>query len=469
MTQGRGLLNDREFYKNMLRIALPIAAQNLLSSSAHLIDTIMVGALGETALSAVGMAGQWSFFMFLFLFGFSSGSSVFFSQYWGARDMPRIRHTFTLGMMNILLITMLFMMVGLAAPAFVLRVFTPDEAVVELGVRYLRVVAWGYLASALNVYAGALLRSVEQVKLTVFANVTAVAVNTFFNWVLIFGKFGAPAMGVEGAAWATVLSSWVCTLILYGVSLRDRNILVMAHKKFFRVRLSTLKRFYPVVLPVVLNESIWALAVIVMNMVYGRLGTGNYAAMTVKNTIENLTFTFFVGLSSACTVMVGKRIGAGQIREGHKDAQRFGLLAPLLAVVTGGLLILFRGTLTGLFDLNPEVRQTAQTLLIISSCIYPLRMFNHMNIVGTFRAGGDTRASLFIDAGGVWLCSVPLVAVTGMLLKLPFIWVYSMTAAEEMVKFVLGVWYLRSGRWIKPVTVPAVPATESEVRNENQA
>lgn len=448
----KAFLFDRAFYRGILMLGLPIAAQNLLSSSASLIDTVMVGQLGEVPLSAVGMAGQWSFFMFLFYFGFSSGSSVFFSQYWGVKDMPRIRHTYTLGFLNVFVIAVLFMVIGYLFPETVIRVFTNDDAVVVEGVKYLKIAVFGYIAQCVNTYGCTLLRSTEEVKLPMVANLIAVATNTFFNWVLIYGKLGAPAMGVEGAALATVISAWVCAAIVLIASYAKKNLLAIPFKAFFRIKLSTVKRFYPVVLPVVFNESLWAMATMCLNMVYGRLGTGNYSAMTVKNTIENLAFTFFIGLSNACSVMVGKSIGAGEYKKGFTDARRFGVVSPALAVLLGLILVALRVPLTNLFTLSDSVKVTAQWLIIINACIYPIRMFNHMNIVGTFRAGGDTRASLIMDAGSIWCLSVPLVALAGLVWQLPFVFVFMMTAVEETVKFLIGLWYLNSGKWIKPVT-----------------
>jgi putative MATE family efflux protein len=460
MNRIKQFLLDKDFYRGVMTLGLPIAAQNLLSSSAGLIDTIMVGQLGEISLSAVGLAGQWSFFMFLFFFGFSSGSSVFFSQYWGVKDLSRIRHTYSLGFVNVLLISLLFLAVGYCFPDTVIRIFTNDETVVKEGVLYLRIAVFAYIAQCVNTYGCALLRATEEVRLPMVANILSVLTNTFLNWVFIYGNLGAPRMGVRGAALATVISAWVCAFIVIIASYRNKNLLAMPIKEFFHIRLSTVKRFYPVVLPVVFNESLWAMASMCLNMVYGRLGTGNYSAMTVKNTIENLAFTFFVGLSSACSVMVGKSIGAGDYKRGFTDARRFGLLSPLLAILLGVVLVALRVPLTNLFTLSSEVKVTAQWLIIINACIYPMRMFNHMNIVGTFRAGGDTKASLVMDAGCIWLLSVPLVALAGLVWRLPFIAVFSMTAVEELVKFTVGMWYLNTGKWIKPVTgkKPASPA-----------
>lgn len=452
MTLTKERFWDRDFFKGVLRLGLPIAAQNLLASSANMVDTIMVGQLGEVSLSAVGMAGQWSYLMFLLFFGFSSGSSVFFSQYWGLKDVRRIRHAYTLGFSNVLVISIVFMIVAWFFPAQVIGIFTNDPAVIQEGILYLRIALFAYVAQSVNTYGCALLRSTEEVRLPVIANVASVLINTFLNWVFIYGNLGAPRMGVQGAALATAISAWCCTAIVLGGSYAKKNLLAMPLSAYFKIRMSTVKRFYPVVLPIVVNESLWAIATMCLNMVYGRLGTDNYSAMTVKNTIEQMAFTFFVGLSAACSVMVGKSIGMGDHKRGFADAKRFGVLSPSLAVVMGIVLVALRVPLTNLFTLSEEVKVTAQWLIIVNAVIYPMRTFNHMNIVGTFRAGGDTKASLLMDAGSIWLFSVPLVALSGLVWKLPFIAVFAMTCIEEVFKFFTGVWYLNTGKWIKPVT-----------------
>ena len=461
----------KQFLKNLAIIAIPVALQNMLTTTGSMIDTMMIAPLGETTVGAVGLCAQFSSLMFAGYWGFFGGGMLFFSQYWGIKDLSRIRHTYTLGFANVFIISLIFMVVGYCFPAQVIRVFTNDEVVVAEGVLYLRVAVFAYVAQCVNTYGCALLRATEEVRLPMISNIIAVLTNTFLNWVFIYGNLGAPAMGVRGAALATAISSWVGMAIMLIVSYKKKNLLALPLKEFFHIRKSTVKRFYPVVLPVVFNESLWAVASMALNMVYGRLGTGNYSAMTVKNTIENLAFTFFIGLSSADSVMVGKSIGAGDFKRGFTDARRFGLLSPALAVLLGVVLVLLRVPLTNLFTLSDEVKVTAQYLMIVNACIYPLRMFNHMNIVGTFRAGGDTKASLIMDAGSIWCLSVPLVALAGLVWKFPFVLVFAMTAVEELAKFTYGMIYLNSGKWIKPVTAPqSLPvAAEETFPAEDQA
>ncbi len=453
----RALLGNRVFYRDILRLGVPIAVQNLLQSSLTMIDTIMIGQLGEMPLAAVGMAGQWSFLMFLFYFGFSSGGSVFFSQYWGSGNIQGIRRIYGLALVNMLLVGVVFTLTGYFAPRWVMALFTGETPVQEAGMAYLKIAVFAYIAQAIGTIASTLLRSTEEVRLPLFASLASVVSNTFLNWVMIFGKFGFPAMGVEGAALATAISAWINTGILLIVSWVRRNMASIPLRELFSFHWQTVRKFYPIAIPVVLNESLWAMGTMVLNMVYGRMGTGNYSALTIERTVENLIFVFFVGISSACTVMVGKRIGAGDIEEGKLDARRFGAVVPCLAVLLGLVLILVRGPLVNLFSLTPEVRGTAQTLLVIAGCIYPLRMFNYITVVGIFRAGGDTRTGMFYDLGCIWLISVPLVALTGLVLHWNFIVVFGLMYAEDLVKCVLGQRHLYSGRWIRPVTEgPAV-------------
>lgn len=450
---NRKILGDKAFYKDVLRLGMPIAIQNLLQSSLSMIDTVMIGSLGEVPLSAVGMAGQWSMLMFYFFFGLSAGGAVFFAQYWGSGDLHGIRRTYGMALSNMVLVSLVFAMIGFAAPSRVIGLFTGDAAVCAEGARYLRIAVWGYAAQAIGFIAATLLRSTEEVRLPLFASLASVLSNTLLNWILIFGKFGMPAMGVEGAALATVISAWINTGILLLASWAKKNDLVCTPlKELFSFDWAALKKFYIIAIPVVLNEALWGLATIVQNMVFGRLGTGNYSALTIERTISGLLFVFFGGLGSACTVMVGKKIGAGDLEGGNLDARRFGVVAPALAAVMSLLLVCFRGILVDCFSLSDAVRHTASSLLLVVAAVYPLRIFNYITIVGIFRAGGDTRTGMYYDLATIWLVSTPLVALTGFVLHWNFVAVYAMMYAEDLVKVFLGQRHLLSKKWIRPVT-----------------
>lgn len=446
-------LGNRDFWKPTLKLALPIAFQNLLMSSFGMVDTIMIGQLGEVALASVGMAGQWSWLMNIFLFGFCSGSSVFISQYWGVKDMRGIHRTYGMVLANVMAVAAVFTLVGVLAPQFVLGLFTADPVVIAEGVRYLRPASISFLAIAINQGASTVLRSTENVKLPMYTSMVSVAANAALNYIFIFGAFGLPAMGVVGAAVATAISAWINPLLLYGISFAQKNLLISPIRELFTFSRDFAKKFYRVSLPVILNESLWALGTLGYNMVYGRMGTNNYSALTIFRTVENIAFVFFVGLCHASTVLVGKNIGAGNFKQAITDARRFAIVVPLLSLAVGLCMIALRAPVLTLFNVSEEVRQTAMAIMVIYGLELCIRNIPYINIVGIFRAGGDTKTGLLYDILCVWCIALPVTIVCGLVFQLPFLLVYTlMLLCEDLPKITLCIRRFHSRKWIQPVT-----------------
>ena len=446
-------LGDRLFWTRALRLALPIALQTLLMSSFALVDTLMIGQLGEVPIAAVGMAGQWAWLMNIVIFGISSGAAVFIAQYWGIKDMDGIARAYGMALINSVLVTALFTAVAAFFPRFVLGLFTSDELAISEGLRYLKWACLSYVAIGLTGCFSTVLRSTEEVRLPVYASVVSVALNAFFNYVLIFGALGFPALGVEGAAIATAISAWVSPIVLWGISFAKKNVLIVPVKKLLHFTKPFVKDFFIMSMPVLANESLWALGTMGYNMVYGHMGTGYYSALTIFRTVEFIAFAFFVGLCHASSVMIGKDVGAGRLREAVANARRFGLVVPLLAVAVGLSMVLLRAPIISLFNLTDEVRYTAMVLLVIYGLEMPLRNIPYINIVGIFRSGGDTRTGMFYDILCVWGIALPLTAVLGLVVKVPFLWVVAlMLISEDVVKTWLCLRHFRSQKWIRPVT-----------------
>lgn len=442
---------DADFWRSALRLALPIAVQNLLMSSFALVDTMMIGSLGKVAVAAVGGAGQLSWLMNIVIFGFTSGASVFISQFWGNKDMVGIRHTYGLLLLNISLGALAFTLVGLWAPRWFLSLYTKDAAVIEEGVRYLRVACFSYLAVALNQAAGTVLRATEHVKLPLYISVVSVISNAALNALFIFGL----KMGVTGAALATTLSAWISPIALYGISLAKRNVLIAPPAQMFSWQPAFVKKFFLISLPVLFNESMWALGTTGYNMLYGQLSTDFFAALTIFRSVEGLFFAFFVGLCHASTVLVGKSVGAGDYPQAIQDARRFSALVVSLSVLAGLLLIAIRTPLLSLFDVGAEVNGYARAIMLVYGLELGLRNIPYIQIVGVFRAGGDTKTGLLYDLLCVWGIALPLTCFCALVLKWPLIWVYLvMLLSEDVVKSLLCVRRFITRKWIKPVTHP---------------
>ncbi len=445
-------LKDREFLRSLVRLGLPIAFQNLLVSSLSVVDTVMVGRLGEVDISAVGMASQLAMLINMFMFGITSGASVFFSQYWGAGNVRMIRRAFGFAMTLSLTVATVFFVLVYAFPATAMSVYTNDADVIRHGAEYLSIAAFSYIPGALNILFGSLLRSTEKPALPMVASAFSVVVNAFLNYALIFGKFGLPEMGVRGAAIATVVSSVLSVVITVVVSLITKNILISPLKEIFCFEKRFSANYLRIAMPVFINEVVWSLGVTGYNMVFGRLGTANYSALTITMTIQNLFFVFFIGLCTCCQVLVGKSVGAGLIEKAKQTARRFMYLTPMLGIITGLLMILVRKPLVSLFSITPQAATTAGLLLLIYGIESSTRYIPYIGVVGIFRAGGDTKHGMFIDLFSLWCIGLPLTAIAALVFKLDFVvCVIIMVASEDIIKLILTIGWFRKYKWIMPV------------------
>ena len=450
-------LGDKPFWKVTARLALPIALQNVLTSSFQLVDTMMVSRLGDIPLSAVGMAGQWGWFVNLLGFGLSSGMSVFVSQYWGVRDLKGIRRVLGIALITCLLLSGLFMGVALTAPEFVLRMFNQDPVVVETGCRYLTIACLSYPAVVLTLVMSTLLRNTERVGLPLAVSMVTTVANAAVNYVLIFGKLGFPEMGVAGAAIGTCVSAWLGPVLLLIFSFVQKNLLIGPVKELIGFTWSQVREFFRRALPVVFNEGMWAMGTLVLNMIYSNLGYEYYAGMTLYKTVSELAFSFYAGLGNACVIMVGKSIGQGKIRRGVEDSKRFTVLLPVAGLVIGSLMILFRHPLLNLFaagdSLSATTLQTALSVLMFCSLEVIFRNISYVQVVGVFRSGGDTIMAMICDLGSLWVVSIPAAFLAANVFHAPFL-VVVMAAylGEDIPKAIMCLTHFRTNKWLKPVT-----------------
>ena len=448
---------DSDFWRITLRLAIPIALQNLLISSFSLIDTLMVGQLGDVALSAVGMAGQWSWMLNIALFGVISGTSLYISQYWGVRDIDGIHRTYGIALTSAVLIATAFALSGLLIPGGIVSIFNRDPAIIDAGSAYLSIAALSYPAVALSNILSTVLRSTERVRLPLAVSGVTAVCNAVLNYTLIFGKFGLPAMGVRGAALATVISSWMGPLLLLLFSSFQKNILITSPARLFRFKRAQVGAFYRRAAPIILNESLWGLGTVIFNVIFSNLGYEYYAAVTIHKTFENIAFVLFVGFCNACCIMVGKSVGAGKVERAVMDSRRFAMIIPFVSLLAGAVIILLRAQLVSVFNMGGNIseltQRTAQTILLIYGLELPMRNIPYIMIVGIFRSGGDTTTGMRLDLFSQWMLSIPATFLAAFVLKLPFVVVYAiMYIFEDYVKSFLCLRHFLSDRWIHPVT-----------------
>ena len=451
------LYMNRPFWKAALGLAIPIALQNLLSASFSLVDTFMVAKLGGDHLAAMGMAGQWSWLLNIFIFGLVSGTSLFIAQYWGVKDLRSIHRTSGIAITSSILISVIFTLTGAVHPEFIINVFSKTPQIVEYGSDYLRIASYSYPAVALNLIFCAILRSTEKVKLPVVVSLFTAVLNAVLNYCLIFGIAFFPEMGIEGAALATCISSWAGVIILVLISYVQKNILIAPMNQLFGFSAKHFRLFYRRAIPVIFNEAAWGLGTVVINAIFSNMGDDYYTGVTIYRTFENIAYVFIIGLCNACSVMIGKSIGSGQIERAKEDAWRYTAIMPVACIATGAIVVLFREYFVMAFTSGAEYSPAAITAavgcLLVYGCEMPIRNIPYLMVVGIFRPGGNSKLAMICELCCLWFISIPLTAIFAFVFKLPFIYVFLfMFLLEDVPKTALCLYNFIRDKWINPVT-----------------
>ncbi len=451
MKLKRYLSEHREFFMDIGRIGLPVALQNLLTSTLSLVDSLMVGGLGSYALGAVGLAGQFSSLLYASYWGLASGGTMFFAQYWGSKDDEGLCRSYGLTMASMMLVGFVFMILAVIFPQAVMGVYTNDPEVQQIGAQYLRIIGLSYPLQVLAMAISCLLRSTENVKVPLYASIGSVLTNTGLNYLLIGGHFGAPALGVSGAAIASLTAAGVNLIILLWFALRDRKGYIRRLRDQFRWTRALIKEYYVKCAPIIANELLYGIGVLLINRVLGRQGADALAAVAIFRSIEGLIFAFFGGLANASSVMIGKQAGAGHLKEAYGDAKRLSLLCPMITLVVCVLVVCLREPILGLFSPTPATAEYVRAMLLIYMVAAPLRTCNYIQ-VNNFRAGGETLLGAIFEIGGILLISAPIVNLTGLYLHWPFLLVFGSMYLEEVIKVFLETFFTLRGKWLKPVT-----------------
>ncbi len=441
-------LKDRAFIRELLVIAIPISFQQLINASLNMIDVIMVGQLGETSIAALGLSNQIFFVLILILFGATSGMSIFTAQFWGKQEIEPIRKVLGMSLILSISVAFIFTLVATLMPEIILGLYTKDAEVIRLGSSYLRIVGFTYIPIAIATSYIAILRSIQLVRLTVVATVSALIFKTLLGYGLIFGIGGLPALGVRGAAIGTA-SGWTLELVLLLIFIYTQKTPLAANPlTFFSFDKAFFIRVITTVMPAVANEMFWSLGITTYNAIYAHIGTDSIAAINVNATIEELGFVIFLGLGNACAVIVGNRIGAGRKDEAYEIVRRVIILGMIFAVLVGLVIILLREAVVGLYDLSPSGENNVRWLLLVMASTLWIRMFNFSTFIGALRAGGDTRFALIMEICSIWLIGVPAAYVGAFVLHLPVYLVYLMVMLEEVAKAFVSSWRFRSRKWI---------------------
>ncbi|MHC1747157.1 MAG: MATE family efflux transporter [Cellulosilyticaceae bacterium] len=442
---------EKLFYKNLIHLVIPIAMQSIVSTSLNIVDTLMVGKLQEQALAAVGLANQFFYFFILIVFGISSGSAIFTAQFWGDKNNQGIKKVLGLTLLSCIGVSAVFTMLSLAFPKEIMRIFIKDVGVIESGSSYLRIVSVSYIITSCSFAYSASFRSIGETKTIMRISVVSLICNTVLNYILIFGKFGFPMLGVKGAAIATVISRVVELSLIIVFTYRHNTPLAATAKELFYVPKEFCKKFYGVVLPVIVNEGLWSLGITIYSIAYGRMGATAVAAIQICSTVQNLFMIVAKSLSTSAAVMIGNKIGEQDKGAIVRYTKKFCILGIISGIIMGIIMAISAPYFVRCFNIQPGAKaETIKTLYVISAYLC-IKVFNVIMIVGFFRSGGTTHYACILDAGTVWAIGIPMAFIGALVLKWPLHLVVALISLEEVVKACIGLPKIMSWSWIRNV------------------
>ena len=448
---------DRGYIKKLLFIAVPMMVQNGISNFVNLLDNLMIGRVGTNALSGVAIANQIIFVFFLMVFGATAGVGIFTAQYFGSGDTEGIRYTFRFKILVNTVIAMLVTaglfffgkdLIGL----FLLGEGDPKDAAqsLRIGTSYIRIMLISLIPVGLTQAYSGTLRDMGRTKMPMIASVCAILVNLVGNYALIYGHFGMPEMGAEGAAIATVASRFVELSILSVYTGTHSATYPFIRGAFadFAVPKDLALTYLGKSLPLMANETFWSLGITTMNQCYSYRSLDAVAAMNIQTTIYNLMGVAFVAMGEAVGIVMGHILGSGMLKEAPVIAKKMRRFTVLCGLIFGGLTILISPYFPLLYNTSDEVRTMAASFIVICGLIMPFAAFNHASYF-IIRAGGNAAITVIFDCGYTWLIAVPVAFFLSRFTDMNVVRMFAVVQAMEGIKCVVAYAMVKSGLWIK--------------------
>lgn len=444
-------LTNKEFFATILTLVIPITLQNLIGSSLNMVDNLMIGRLGENSIAAVGLVNQYFFIFMLCLAGINAGAGIFMSQFWGKDDTLNIRRMLKLDIILSIIASIIFFIPAVIFPKEIMKIFTDNTEVINLGVQYIKIVSITFVLTSITQAFSTTLRCIGIARPPMYGSLIGILINGFLNWVLIFGHFGFPAMGVAGAALATSIARVVEMIFIVISAYKSSDIFSNKDKEVLDLNFDFVKMYFKTSYSVILNELIWSLGMSVYSIIYARIGISEVASMQIANTINNMFMVLSMGMANAAAIIIGNKIGAGDEESAVDHAAKLSILAPVVGIIMGIALWFAAPVVVGLFKINQDTFNMTVGVLRIMAFFSPLRFFNVLMIVGIFRGGGDTTYSMLVQLGTIWLFAIPAGFIAAVYFKMPLEKVFFIITLEEVVRIFFEINRLKSKKWIRNV------------------
>lgn len=448
---SRLFVKEKSFYKLILSIAVPVVLQNMITIGVNIMDTLMLGNYGEVQLSASSLANEFINIYHIMCMGMSMGAAVLTAQYYGAGNNPSLKKIVTIVLRMGLVIAAAFTVVTLLFPEELMRLYTPDEAVIEKGVLYFRISAVTYVLLGVSLILTNILRTVHQVRFPLVLSIVTFCVNVFFNWVFIYGRLGAPEMQIEGAALGTVIARLVeCGSLVTYFFVFDKRIGYRIKDLFMKCG-DHVRVYITYAIPVMVSDTLLALGNSAVSIIMGHIGASFVAANSIISQTVRLSTVFNQGLSSASSVITGNTLGKVERDKAYHQGVTFLCLSILIGLAAAVIILLISPLLVESFNITQETRDIAYQLMASVSVMMVFQTVQSVLTKGVLRGGGDTRFLMLADILFLWLASIPLGYLCGLVWHLSPFWIYAALKIDWVIKSVWCIFRLRSKKWIRVV------------------
>lgn len=447
-------MNDKRegsFLRSALAIAVPVGLQSMLQSSFSMVDQLMVGQLGSAAVAAVEVAGRPAFIYSVVVGAIAAIAGIMISQYLGMEDRELAFRSLWVNLTAASALALVFLAVSLLFPTELVALFLEDgQDILGPGRGYLLRIAWTYLPMGAASVLSVMIRCQGRAMWPLAAGLCSAAVNTCLNYGLIFGHGGLPAMGVLGAAWASVVSQVVNLLVILLMFLRLQG------RELPRFSLSLgregRREYLWMLFPLLATELLWSLGQSLNTFIYGHISSASLAAMSMTGPVQGLFIGALSGVSQAAGILTGRRLGAGDYGAARREAARLTWYGAAGALVLSALLLLLRGPYVSLYRVEPEVRADAAALLSLFALLAPVKVSNMILGGGVLRSGGRTWYLAVIDITGTWLIGAPVGLIAAFVFHLPVTWVYFLLSLEEAARLLMELWVFRGQGWMRTLS-----------------
>ena len=451
MNGWKKYLGTRDFYAKVFMIAIPISMQSLITVGVNLMDTIMLSSMGDAQLSASSLAGQFINLFQIFCMGIGMGASVLTSRYWGMQEIPSLRKAVTIMLRFVAIFAGAFTIATIVSPQLIMKIYTADPEIIDYGMLYLRWLIPTYFCMGFSLTCTIVLRTVGQVKIPLYCSICAFFVNVFFNWVFIFGKLGAPRMEIAGAALGTLIARAFELVFICGYFFFKDKRIGYRIKHLATKCSDLLGEYIRVCIPVLISDGLLALGNNAVAMIMGRIGREFVAANSVTMVVQQLSSVLTQGISNASGIITGHTMGEGDTEKAQTQGYTFLGLGVVLGCVAAAIIMLLRGPIINYYQVSEEAKTIAWSLMDAISFIMVFQACNSILTKGVLRAGGDTKFLMAGDILFLWVASIPLGILAGLVFHWSSFWIYTMLKIDQIIKCVWCYFRLRSRKWMKKI------------------